>query len=818
MSIIKKAILWMIITNLLLISCGPIVLPDEIRLTSPSTETPNIPTPTLPPLVPPATQTPVQQTIKQERTRPNVDEAEWLIYLGDLVAAEATYQNRYQTEYLSNEEYANALVGLGQIAHAKGDRAIAISTLESVIEQYSTTLAVSKAYYFLAQIYDEIDNPAKAAQLYQHYLRANQGVLDAYIGELLANAFFDAGDYQSAVDTYLELLPTFVTLTDQNRIKIKIGQTYESLTQYDIAIQYYQEVLNSGENDYISAQMNLFIGRIYITLGLPEQAFIHYQDNVNRFPFTYDAYSCLVALVEADQTVDELNRGLIDYNVGYYGLAVDAFNRYIESTTVETRNPAAYHYKALSLVQLEQYDEAIAAWEIVAEQYGQSDYWSKAHDEIAYTQWAYLGDLTLGAETYVNYVDNYYYTDSAPDFLYWAARIYERADELELAAENWTRVMESYPEYEDAFRALQLAGVSYYRLENYPQAENTFNRLLIFAANPAEQAAAHFWLGKTHEKMGQTQDAIADFESAQRVSPDTYYGIRANDLLNARPPLAASDTVDLGIDEAREQQQADTWMRSVFDLDGNTNFDGAVVFADNTHYLRAQTFWSLGLYDRALAEFETLRLEAWDNPVDLYRLLDSFIAYGFYRSAIVSSRRILDLAFVDAENLNVVPAYFNHIRYGAYFQDDVLENSSRYQFDPLLIYSLIRQESLFDSQIGSSAGAMGLMQIIPSTGETIAAYAAWPPDYETEDLWLPKVNIRLGITYLDRQRKYFDGNLYPALAAYNAGPGNASTWLDLSKGDMDLFYEIIRFGETRTYLQYITELYYIYQTLYERAQ
>jgi len=109
------------------------------------------------------------------------------------------------------------------------------------------------------------------------------------------------------------------------------------------------------------------------------------------------------------------------------------------------------------------------------------------------------------------------------------------------------------------------------------------------------------------------------------------------------------------------------------------------------------------------------------------------------------------------------------------------------------------------------------MQIMPATGESIAINAGWPPGYSAEDLYRPKVSLTFGGHYLDSQRDYFNDQLYPALAAYNAGPGNASIWWDLAGGDPDLFLEIIRYEETRDYVRGIYEVFSIYRRLYDRT-
>jgi soluble lytic murein transglycosylase len=120
---------------------------------------------------------------------------------------------------------------------------------------------------------------------------------------------------------------------------------------------------------------------------------------------------------------------------------------------------------------------------------------------------------------------------------------------------------------------------------------------------------------------------------------------------------------------------------------------------------------------------------------------------------------------------------------------------------------------LFEGSVTSSAAAQGLMQIIPSTGEWIAGKLNWP-NYRNSDLYRPYINVEFGAYYLDYQRSYLGGDMLAALAAYNAGPGNAEKWLAQSQGDPDLFVEIIRLDEPRRYVKAIYEFYEIYRELY----
>jgi soluble lytic murein transglycosylase len=205
------------------------------------------------------------------------------------------------------------------------------------------------------------------------------------------------------------------------------------------------------------------------------------------------------------------------------------------------------------------------------------------------------------------------------------------------------------------------------------------------------------------------------------------------------------------------------------------------------------------------------------DPANSYRLANYMLDLGMYRSAILAARQVLDQAGMgDAETLSA-PIYFNHIRFGPYYSDLINPTAEQYGFHPLFLYSVVRQESAFEGFVRSSAGARGLMQIIPATGQEIATGIGWPEEYSDEDLYRPNVSVLYGSEYLAKWRDHFGGDLYAALAAYNGGPGNAIEWHSLSEGDQDLFLEIVRFDETRNYIRGIYEIYNIYRRIYNRT-
>lgn len=128
--------------------------------------------------------------------------------------------------------------------------------------------------------------------------------------------------------------------------------------------------------------------------------------------------------------------------------------------------------------------------------------------------------------------------------------------------------------------------------------------------------------------------------------------------------------------------------------------------------------------------------------------------------------------------------------------------------DPLLILSLIRQESAFDKTARSSVGARGLMQVMPATARTVARV-------KTDRLFDPKTNIGVGTKYLSKRLEQYSGDVELTLAAYNAGFMRVEQWKKRYPTDNRfLFFDLIPFRETREYVSSILRNYYWYVKLY----
>lgn len=775
---------------------GPTATPAETA-TPTMTLTP-LPTPT-----PTPTPTPLPLT--------RVESGDRALFNGDLARAREIYRTTLNSATDASVREA-ALWGLARVEQEDGNLNPALDTLRALLREYPDSAYAPYAHFMLGQVFAALTRYQEAADSYQRYLALRPGVLDSFALERQGDMLSALGNAQGAIYAYDAALGAN-RLDDGQALKIKLGRAYAALGAGPRALEIYAQVFEAADNDFTRAQMDLLSGQVYLQSGQPDLAYAEFLNAVENYPRAYDSYSALVALVEAGVPVNDLDRGLVNYFAGQYGLSLAALNRYIASAP-EGEDGTAHYYRALALRALGETQQAVDAWAYFIKNYPANRNWITAWSDKAFTQWAYQRNHAAAAGTLLDFVSANPSSTQAPVFLREAGRIFERGRALEDAAITWERLGESYPGSEQAVEALFLAGITRYRQGKHLDALTNFQRSLLLAGTPFEKARAHLWVGKAHTALGNPAEARAAWQAGQAIDPTGYYSERQRDLLLGVQPFTATGPLNLTYDLAAARAEAQTWMRVKFNLPPDTLLDGLDWMADDARVIRGRELWELGLFNEARLEFESLREAVEDNPVDSFRLAGYLIDLGAYRSGIVAARQVLTLAGLatGAEALGA-PAYFDHIRFGIYYPDIVLPAAERYNLDPLLVYSVIRQESLFEGFVRSSAGARGLMQIMPTTGDAIAEQLAWP-DYDRQDLYRPYISVIFGTYYLDNNRRLLDGDMYAALAAYNGGPGNAAAWKEFSNGDQDLLLEVIRFEETRNYIRFIYEVFNIYNTLY----
>ncbi|NLJ49860.1 MAG: lytic transglycosylase domain-containing protein [Candidatus Atribacteria bacterium] len=157
--------------------------------------------------------------------------------------------------------------------------------------------------------------------------------------------------------------------------------------------------------------------------------------------------------------------------------------------------------------------------------------------------------------------------------------------------------------------------------------------------------------------------------------------------------------------------------------------------------------------------------------------------------------------------------------YPDYYFSIVKNLSEKNSIDPYLVLALIKAESAFELDIVSPVGAVGLMQLMPSTAawmiETGMNQVVDFTNWNESLLMIPEINLELGVTYLRYLLDYFNQKICPAIAAYNAGPGRLNQWIKGgNQTNPDSFIETIPFLETKNYIKKVINFYFLYSMIY----
>ncbi len=818
-----RCLLILIILGLALASgCGPI-------------KTPPMPTPTAVPL---PTVSLTEPTVVPTAITEIAPAAEATLADADLALAFGDYREAYKlyTGTLpedTDEFKAAALFGQGLTFFKQEDYFQSNRILKNLITKYPTTLPAARAHFILAEIALAEDRQDDALAEFQAYAASRDGVIDYVVFEKIGDLMSEDGQVEGAFEAY-KTAYLAAPSTDNLTLAQKVASGYANLGQSQAAIDIYKEIYIQTSSDYTKAQMDLLIGRLLISKGQPEEAYGYFQDAVNNFPYAYDSYSALLALLDAGQQVNELQRGLINYHIGQYLLAIEAFDRYIANNNVDLDK--AIYYKGLAtraqgLVLAGFTSEerqqanfaggtpedkaAITLWSDLIATYPSSSYRMDAIQAIIGTQNNYLGQIQLAIDTALSLAAELHSELEAPDLLDTAASYQLFDNQKQAAAESWTRIALEFPASDQAFNALFFGGSVYFELGQYEKAAANFNRIIPMSAEPFELSAAYFWLGKINQAQGNDEEARLNWQAAINQALYGYYGIRAAELLEGRSPFEEPPQFKLAVDLPDLRIPAGEWLKTAFNLPANTNLDYSSELFENPTYIRAMEFDRLGLFANASSEFSTLLSENQADALDIFRLIKVFLERGYYRSALEASKIIARLSgYADTPFSAAYPPYFTYIEYGAYYLPWIQAAAEKYNLSELLLLSVIYQESHFGAQAASGVGARGIMQLMPSTAEQIATETGFLSNFETSDLDVPYYNLELGSNYLARMLYVFEGDNYQALAAYNAGPGNVINWANLTGDDPDVFLNTIRYQETRVYIRNIVEIFNRYLMIY----
>ena len=463
--------------------------------------------------------------------------------------------------------------------------------------------------------------------------------------------------------------------------------------------------------------------------------------------------------VEPYSGAELFKRGGILYDLGRYAQAAKTYGEL--PLTGETPEYATkVHFKTgQALFKAKRYQDAEETLKGVSQ--GTGNYANEAAYLLAKTL-DKTGRTDQAYEIYLRLAQAPQGGTVADDALLDAAYLKRSQKKLDESLRLFQRFLVSRSDPQKAAGALWEAGWTSYQSRDYQGAADYLRRITV-AGDLREKAL--YWLGKSLTNSGDLKGAQVAFASLAEEYPFGYYALICDKWCDIgafpAPPKSLSESLPMPAGFEREK---------------------ALI--------------NFGLFDEAARELSARKVK---NTLGTARL---FLEMENYNGALHAVAK--ENGKPSAKESGLVWG----LNYPLAYQEEVIKSAAATAVPVSLIYAIMRCESNYSPVALSPVGAVGLMQLMPATAESMSRGSS-------ARLTRPEVNISLGTRYLKDQLASYGRNIPLTAAAYNAGPGNVKRWQkSLGSLPQDEFIESITFRETREYVKKVLSTMELYRRLY----
>lgn len=426
-------------------------------------------------------------------------------------------------------------------------------------------------------------------------------------------------------------------------------------------------------------------------------------------------------------------------------------------------------------------------WAIAAvNAYSQFDYekTKKLTEEgvVKYSKYVDENDYVRAVDTYMSMfepVDKYKYASKLFSKAKGKGRDYIQSEMCNVSPNSgkkacYEQLYSNYPEGKYAQNALLQLLIIEINNKDFANARNTAKSFLTKYTDSDYIPFVMFWAGKIEQKYHNTMLAAKYYQYVVNNYPDSYYAYRAYWILKG----------------------AET---SVI----NTQLDYKPVVYPYKYPAKDNILYEL----LAVEDYDMLVKFTGDD------FIKSWVEYkkGNYAKSVVIARD----AMAGVKFKPVKSDLRWRLVYPRNYYKQVKSAADLYKNNDALMIALIREESYFNPQAQSAAGAIGLMQLMPATAHDVGSKHSI--EFNTSSLVNPELNIKLGNIYYSTIREILDNKDVSAIAAYNGGIGSVSRWkTTLKYNDTDEFVEQIPYDETKNYIKKVFKSYWNYTRIYQR--
>jgi soluble lytic murein transglycosylase len=682
-----------------------------------------------------------------------------LLRVGSFDAAASAYSNAGKAAK-DEAAQADAALGAGIATYSAGDREGSVELLRSALAKApaESETARRSAYLLAVRLNDDTggsraQSATEALKVLKPYTEAaDSDALLPYVLVEYARALDATGDTAGAGATWDRAL-ALPGASSSLRTTVYQQRVAASKAHHDDQATLHWLTLLANATGSSATRYEL--ATLARTTGDTATWAAQLQTIVSAIPGSALAPKAVAHLKAAGYAVDAGQEGLVDYRAGLYD---DARTVLTAAINEPGQTPAGLAFRTFYLAAVDEDS-------------------GKIEDAVRYYDQA----AAIGADSP--------YTHRAK---YWAARVLENSGDVKGASARYVDLVVHGPAGEFTSESAFRAGYTLYKAGDDAGAVAAWNALGV-----SNDARVLYWKGRAFQGLKDSASANASFAAAVAAGPMDFFGLQAALALGTAKPLDVSYK-DRTLTTTIDWTAISTWL--------NTVVPGALPGSPPT---AARDLAAVGLRQRA----GEVLLDAADGAGP-WRLLELAHEARDVGLTDIAARLAVLLRQATSVPVDQVPRALLLVSYPVDYVEQLSTESKKNGLDPLFVAAMVRQESFWQPDAGSGAGALGLTQVIPDTGNNIAAQlkvAGFVPD----DLFRPAVSLQFGAYYLGSELKSY-GTPEAALAAYNAGPGNAARWIDTAgpSASPAAFDEDVDIDETQHYVQYIFEHYAAYLKAY----
>ncbi len=673
------------------------------------------------------------------------------------------------------------------------------------------SIEAKRSRFLLALIHTEQGKPEESIKILEP-LSKNYAAVEDYILFYLIQAQAQSGKHEKVRDNIIELLQRSPDTLLYAKLQLVLAEAQIQLGEKAAGIKTLQEAILSISKDFNHQKFREFLPDLIFKLamiqeqtGKQTEAYLNFRQlhikypNHEQMPEAETAIKRLSGL----ETVKEVPLTMREHTDRIQGLLKNVRYEEViqEIQKLQKENNLLpgrfYFFLARAHGGLRDRKSANKILQKFLKTYPHHAKVQNAKFDIGRNLWN-LGQPIAGAKYFQEVTQDTPSSELAVKAQFFLGKIYEERKNFPEALKNYKAALEKYPNEGYAQWAGWRLGWVHYLDGKFEKAFNKFQE----AANrfPDKSFIEYnlYWSAKSAEKLNKKDVARDLYIKVAELFPYTFHGIRAKDRLLA-----------LGVKTLPESQSSASPVK-----EESLQLGRPLNTREKFHHTRASELAQLGLNQDARNEILELQKTVRKNLTGVLWLSQLYHQAQGYPESLRLLHLYKDFTTKPKEK-NLSAKFWKHFFPLAY-EEAVLSYAKSRKVDPYFVNGIIRQESLFDSQALSPAGARGLMQIMPATGKKLYPKTKLKKPFETDALFDPDLNIRLGVKYVSQLNKRFNKNGMHILISYNAGPHVLKKWLKRfgHLSDQDVFIESIPYPETRRYVKHVLRNLGIYKALY----